>query len=161
MSRLSWRQWRLNLRRSAGEESICWKQLVFAPKMRWLQKFSGKPGHGVSVYEFIEVMTRISKTRPTSQEEQVDFVLSHLEGPAMEEMRFRSIEEKRSSKAVLGILKEIFGGKSDRFWTTPSSKAQSIHVVNPSKTSLLNWWESWTEFLEWTVQAWKKETLCW
>ena len=101
MSRLSWRQWRLNLRRSAGEQSILGQQLVFALKMRKLEKFSGKPGHGVSVYEFIEDMTRILKTRPTSQEEQVDL----LEGPAKEEMRFRPIEEKRSLKAVLGILK--------------------------------------------------------
>ena len=88
------------------------QQLVFAPKMRKVKKFSGKPGHGVSVYEFIEEMTRILKTRPTPQEEQVDFVLSHLEGPAKEEMRFRPVEEKKSSKAVLGILKEVFGERA-------------------------------------------------
>ena len=63
-------------------------QLVFASKMRKVEKFSGKPCHGVSVYEF-EEMTRLLKTRPTPQEEQVDFVLSHLEGPAKEEIRFR------------------------------------------------------------------------
>ena len=56
--------------------------------MRKVEKFSGKPGHGVSVYEF-EEMTRLLKTRPTPQEEQVDFVLSHLEEPAKEEIRFR------------------------------------------------------------------------
>ena len=58
------------------------QQLVFAPKMRKVEKFSGKPGHGVSVYEF---ETRILKTRPIPQEEQVDFVLNHLEGPTKEE----------------------------------------------------------------------------
>ena len=99
--------------------------------MRKIEKFSGKPGHDVSVYEYIEEMTRILKTRPTPKEEQVDFVLSHLEGPAKEEMRFRPIEEKRSSKAVLGQ----FLGKEQPFLNySPSSTAQSKHAVNPSKT---------------------------
>ena len=88
------------MRRSAGEQSILGQQLVFALKMRKLEKFSGKPGHGVSVYEFIEDMTRILKTRPTSQEEQVDL----LEGPAKEEMRFRPIEEKRSLKVEISHI---------------------------------------------------------
>ena len=108
------------------------QQLVFAPKMRKVEKFSGKPGHGVSVYEFIEEMTRILKTRPTPQEEQVDFVLSHLEGPAKEEMRFRPIEEKKSSKAVLGILKEVFGERAtvsellSDFYSTKQTRSQSL-----------------------------------
>ena len=108
------------------------QQLVFAPKMRKVEKFSGKPGHGVSVYEFIEEMTRILKTRPTPQEEQVDFDLSHLEGPAKEEMRFRPIEEKKSSKAVLGILKEVFGERAtvsellSDFYSTKQTRSQSL-----------------------------------
>ena len=88
------------------------QQLVFAPKMRKVEKFSGKPGHGVLVYEFIEEMTRILKTRPTPQEGHVNFVSSHLEGPAKEEMRFRPMGEMGSSKAVLGIFKEVFGERA-------------------------------------------------
>ncbi|XP_055997903.1 uncharacterized protein LOC130047287 [Ostrea edulis] len=79
------------------------QQLLFAPKLRKVEKFPGKKGHGVSVYEFTEEMTRILKTRHTPQEEQVDFVLSHLEGPAKEEMWFHPTEEKRVRKQEKAI----------------------------------------------------------
>ncbi|XP_062621195.1 uncharacterized protein LOC134282818 [Saccostrea cucullata] len=108
------------------------QQLVFAPKLRKVEKFSGKKGQGVSVYEFTEEMTRILKARPTPQEEQVDFVLSHLEGPAKEEMRFRPTEEKKSPEAVLEILKEVFGERAtvsellSEFYNSKQSRSQSL-----------------------------------
>lgn len=108
------------------------QQLVFAPKLRKVEKFSGRKGHGVSVYEFIEEMTRILKARPTPQEEQVDFILSHLEGPAKEEMRFRPAEEKKHPKTVLEILREVFGERAtvsellSDFYSTKQSRSQSL-----------------------------------
>ncbi|XP_056014031.1 uncharacterized protein LOC130052600 [Ostrea edulis] len=81
-------------------------------------------------------MTRNLKTRPTPQEEQVDFVLSHLEGPAKEEMRFRPTEEKKSPKAVLGILREVFGDRAtvsellSEFYSTKQSRSQSLQDVS-------------------------------
>ncbi|XP_061165266.1 zinc finger CCHC domain-containing protein 12-like [Saccostrea echinata] len=121
---------RVKLEKNATTEGG--QQFVFAPKLRKVEKFSGKKGQGVSVYEFTEEMTRILKARPTPQEEQVDFVLSHLEGPAREEMRFRPTEEKKSPEAVLEILKEVFGERAtvsellSEFYSTKQSRSQSL-----------------------------------
>ena len=107
-------------------------QVVFAPKQRKVEKFSGKKGQGPSVYEFAEEMGRILKTRPTPIEEQVDFVLSNLEGLAKEEMRYRPLAEKKSPKVVLGILEEVFGERStisellSDFYQTRQVEGQSL-----------------------------------
>jgi hypothetical protein len=51
------------------------------------------------------------KTRSTSGGEKVNFIISHLGGPAREEVRYRSAAEKKRPQDVLGILKEVFGDR--------------------------------------------------
>ena len=54
----------------------------------------------------MEEFQRVLRTRPTSTEEQVDFLTSHLEGAAREKVRYRSPEEKNTPQ------KEAFGEKA-------------------------------------------------
>ena len=88
------------------------QKFVFTPKPRKVEKFSGRKGEGQSVYEFIDDIVRVLKTRPTSNEEKVDYLISHLDGPAKEEIRYRAPSLKKDPQQVLDILRETFGEKS-------------------------------------------------
>lgn len=94
------------------EEGLSQK-VVFTPKQRKLEKFSGRTdGAYSSVYEFVDEFQRVLKTRPTTTEEQVDFLISHLEGPAKEEIRYRASPEKNTPQKILTILKDAFGERA-------------------------------------------------
>lgn len=57
------------------------QKVVFTPKQRKLEKFSGRTdGAYSSVYEFVEEFQRVLKTRPSTKEEQIDFLISHWKG---------------------------------------------------------------------------------
>lgn len=57
------------------------QKVVFTPKQRKLEKFSGRTdGAHSSVYEFVEEFQRVLKTRPSTKEEQIDFLISHWKG---------------------------------------------------------------------------------
>ncbi|CAC5370523.1 unnamed protein product [Mytilus coruscus] len=96
----------------AKEKSAMEPKVVFTPRERKLTKFSGQKDGEQTVEEFIDEVELLLRTRPTSSEEKVDFILSHLEGPAREELRYRSASEKKTPATVLGILREVFGERS-------------------------------------------------
>ena len=78
------------------------QKVVFTPKQRKLEKFSGRTdGAYSSVHEFVEEFQRVLQTRPTTTKEQVDFLISHLEGPAKEELRYRASPEKSTPQKYL------------------------------------------------------------
>ena len=80
----------------------------------------------------MEEFQRVLRTRLTSTEEQVDFLTSHLEGAAKEEVRYRSPEEKNTPQKVLKILNEAFGEKATvsqlmaEFYQTKQQPNQSL-----------------------------------
>ena len=84
------------------------QKVVFTPKQRKLEKYSGRPGETyANVYEFLGRIPR-----PTSIEEQVYFVTSHFERAAREEVTYRYPEEKNTPQKVLKIPKEAFGERA-------------------------------------------------
>lgn len=64
------------------------------------------------MYEFVEEFQQVLKTRPATTEEQVDFLISHLEGPAKDEIRYRASPEKNTPQKILTILKDAFGERA-------------------------------------------------
>lgn len=86
-------------------------KVVFTPRERKINNFSGKRDSDATVDEFIEDIELTLKTRPTSDIEKVNFIISHMEGPAREEVRYRSTAEKKMSKDMLDILREVFGDR--------------------------------------------------
>lgn len=83
-------------------------KFLFSPKQRKIEKFSGESGDQ-TVYDFIDDVSRVLDTRPTSAEEKVDFLISHLEGPAREEIKYCHPSAKETPKQILDILRETFG----------------------------------------------------
>lgn len=87
------------------EEGLSQK-VVSKPKQRKLEKFSGRTdGAYSSVYEFVEEFQQVLKTRPATTEEQVDFLISHLEGPAKDEIRYRHLQRRILRKKYLLSLR--------------------------------------------------------
>ncbi|XP_062605651.1 uncharacterized protein LOC134267461 [Saccostrea cucullata] len=86
-------------------------KVVFTPRERKINKFSGKRDGLQTIDEFIEDIELTLKTRPTSDSEKVNFIISHLEGPARVEVRYRSNSEKKKPKDILDILREVFGDR--------------------------------------------------
>ena len=84
------------------------QKFVFTPKPRKVEKFSGRKGEGQSVYEFIDDIVRVLKTRPTSNEEKVDYLISHLDGPEKEDKRISSTISEEGSSASVGHSKRNF-----------------------------------------------------
>lgn len=64
------------------------------------------------VYKFVEEFQQVLKTRPATTEEQVDFLISHLEGPAKDEIRYKASPEKNTPQNILTILKDAFGERA-------------------------------------------------
>lgn len=64
------------------------------------------------MYEFVEEFQQVLKTRPATTEEQVDFLISHLEGPAKDEIRYKASPEKNTPQKILTILKDAFGERA-------------------------------------------------
>lgn len=94
------------------EEGLSQK-VVSKPKQRKLEKFSGRAdGAYSSVYEFVEEFQQVLKTRQATTEEQVDFLISHLEGPAKDEIRYKASPEKNTPQKILTILKDAFGERA-------------------------------------------------
>lgn len=82
-------------------------KFLFSPKQRKIEKFSGK-SDDQTVYDFIDDVSRVLDTRSTSAEEKVDFLISLLEGPAREEIKYRHPAAKKTPKQILDILGETF-----------------------------------------------------
>ena len=87
-------------------------KIVFTPRERKLRKYSGRKEGEISVDEFIDEAELLCRTRPTSDEEKVDFLISHLEGAARDELRYRTPGEKKTPQDVFDILRDVFGDKS-------------------------------------------------
>jgi hypothetical protein len=84
------------------------------------------------VYEFIDDISCVLKTRPTSEVEKVDYLISHLDGPAKEEIQYRTPSSKHNLRQVLDILHKTFGEKSTaseltaEFYGTKQEHRQSL-----------------------------------
>lgn len=106
-------------------------KFLFSPKQRKIEKFSGK-SDDQTVYDFIDVISRVSDTRPISGE-KVDFLISHFEGPVREEIKYRHPASKKTPKQILDIFRETFGERatpseltSDFYGTKLKAKRRTI-----------------------------------
>ncbi|CAC5375532.1 unnamed protein product [Mytilus coruscus] len=62
-------------------------KVVFTPRERKLEKFSGRKADSQTLEEFIEDVDLTIKVGPPQRKKKVNFIISLLEGPAKEEIR--------------------------------------------------------------------------
>lgn len=84
------------------------------------------------MYEFIDDIVRVLKTRPSSNEEKVDYLKSPMDGPAEEEIRYGEPSLEKDPQEVLDMLRKTFGEKS-----TPSELTADFYSTKQEENQTL------------------------
>ena len=86
------------------------QKIVVLPCERRLKKFSGQKTEGQqTVEDFVEELRAAMQAREMAKGEKLDFIKSHLEGPAKEEVRLFPKEDRENPDRLLEILLDSFG----------------------------------------------------
>ncbi len=85
--------------------------LVYAQREKKLRNFSGN-GDELVVEWVTDAKSAISLRKDWSPEDKRDFVVSHLESGAKDEIKFRAVEETATAEKILLILQEVFADSS-------------------------------------------------
>ncbi len=86
------------------------RSYIYVPRERQVQPFCGEYNKdGRSVEEFIEEVERVLRARDQTREEQLDFIISLLRGPALEEVRLCVGNQSRQASDLFTFLQEAFG----------------------------------------------------
>lgn len=102
----------VSLSSSATSNAVGQKQIVVFPRDKKIKNFTGRKTEGdQSVEDFIDELKTTFEARDMTPAEKVDFIMSHLEGPAKEEVRMYSKKERSNPDFLLEVLTQAFGEK--------------------------------------------------
>lgn len=96
--------------RRANDNGMSTRSYISVPRERQVQPFSGVCGaDGRSVEEFIEEAERVLRSREQTTDEQCDYILSLLYGPALEEVRLCMRGQTVTPRDLYSYLRNAFG----------------------------------------------------
>lgn len=88
------------------------RSYVYIPREKQIVPFSGDLGKDCqNVDEFIEELERVIRVRGLNSEDQVDFILSHLRGSALDEVKLCMGGEDKSAEDMFSYLRAAFREK--------------------------------------------------
>ena len=88
------------------------KQIVVYPRDKKIKNFTSKKREGGQpVEDFVDELKTTFEAREMMSAEQVDFIMSHLEGPAKEEVRMYSQKERSDPNFLLELIMQAFERK--------------------------------------------------
>ena len=98
---------------SATSNAVGQKQNVVFPRDKKIKNFTGRKTEGDQLVEdlIIDELKTTFEARDMTPAEKVDFIMSHLEGPAKEEVRMYSKKERSNPDFLLEVLTQAFGEK--------------------------------------------------
>lgn len=100
----------------AGLSTVNTRSYVYIPREKQIVPYCGDASKDCqTVDEFIEELERVIRVRGLSEEDQVDFILSHLRGSALDEVKLCVGEEDARSLELFAYLRNAFREKR----TTP------------------------------------------
>lgn len=121
------------------------QKIVVLPRERRLKKFGGRRTDGEqTVEDFVEDLKAAMSAREMSRGEKLDFVTSHLEGAAREEVRLFPKVDRENPDRILEILLEGFGEKRSLpqllklFYERRQRDGESLRAYSHSLRELLN-----------------------
>lgn len=121
------------------------QKIVVLPRERRLKKFGGRRTDGEqTVEDFVEDLKAAMSAREMSRGEKLDFVTSHLEGAAREEVQLFPKEDRENPDRILDILLEAFGEKRSLpqllklFYERRQRDGESLRAYSHSLRELLN-----------------------
>lgn len=87
-------------------------RVVFAPRERKVRKFSGTSTEEYyPIQDFLQEIQSVFDARRMTPAERADYIIPNLEGPAREEVRYRTAAERRDPGRLQEILEGVFGEK--------------------------------------------------
>lgn len=100
----------------ANMSNVATRSYVYIPRERQIVPFSGDHvKDGQSVDEFIDEVERVIRVRGLNTDDQVDFILSHLRGSALDEVKLCMGGETKQPSDLFSYLRGAFREKR----TTP------------------------------------------
>ena len=88
------------------------KLIVVLPRDKKIKNFTDKKTEGDQpVEDFTEELKTTFEAREMTPAEKVDFIMSHLEGPAKEKVRMYSQKERSNPNFLLEVIRQAFGEK--------------------------------------------------
>ncbi len=100
----------------AGLSTVNTRSYVYIPREKQIVPYCGDASKDCqTVDEFIEELERVIRVRGLSEEDQVDFILSHLRGSALDEVKLCVGEEDARPRELFAYLRDAFREKR----TTP------------------------------------------
>ena len=118
------------------------RQIMYVPKERKLKKFGGHPktDSDQTAEEFIDdARSAIASMR---SKDQIDFLLSHLEGAAKSEVRLR--KECKNAETIFSVLAECFGDNRSgpqllrQFYDRKQKEGESLRVFSHALMEILD-----------------------
>lgn len=96
----------------ANMTNVNTRSYVYIPRERQIVPFSGDLSKdSQNVDEFIEELERVIRVRGLNTEDQVDFILSHLRGSALDEVKLCMGGEDKSPQDLFSFLRAAFREK--------------------------------------------------
>lgn len=90
----------------ANMSNVATRSYVYIPRERQLMPFSGDHvKDGQSVDEFIDEVERVIRVRGLNVDDQVDFILSHLRGSALDEVKLCMGGETKQPSDLFSYLR--------------------------------------------------------
>ncbi|KAL6485918.1 hypothetical protein MHYP_G00053100 [Metynnis hypsauchen] len=88
------------------------RSYVYVPRERHIAPFSSEfEKDGRHIDDFIEEVERVLRARNLSDQDQYDFVMSFLRGPALEEARMRGHSDENNASDFFTYLRDAFRDK--------------------------------------------------
>lgn len=110
----------------ASLNTVNTRSYVYIPRERQIVPYCGDSSKdGQTIDEFIEELERVIRIRGLSEEDQVDFILSHLRGSALDEVKLCVGREDATPQDLFDCLRAAFREKR----TTP----QLLHAFYARK----------------------------
>ena len=86
------------------------QEIIFVSRERKIKHFTGLSDSPTSrVEDFIEDVRGVAASREMNSQQQVDFIMSNLDGPAKEEIRLLDPDVRKNPELVFTALQEAFG----------------------------------------------------
>ena len=128
----------------ATSSTVGQKQIVVFPRDKKIKNFTGRKTEGDQpVEDFIDELKITFEARDMTSAERVDFIMSHLEGPAKEEVRMYSKKERSNPDVLLEVLTQAFGEKCSSsqllklFYERKQKENETLHAYSYSLNELL------------------------
>ena len=111
-------------------------RVIYVPSERKLRSLSGHPktDKDLSVSEWIEEAENLFRARFMTPQQKADFIYTHLEGNAREEIKYQGPAVRNDPQAIFNVLLKVFGETGDSVSLNQLQKSFFSRQQNSNET---------------------------